>query len=248
MNHQKPKATKWLKLKDFLGTQKVLLLLGCLLLVVGTAVYLGTLPSTGEDETVQKQQAPTLEEEQQQMQQMQESVVEQNEEQNMDEQSEDEQTSTQNDDQTEVSKNNSQTLTQAQTKLQMPVDGEIVRAFSGEELVYNKTLNAWSTHNGIDISAKEGDLVGAALAGEVAEAKMDSTLGWVVTLNHTDNQTTIYAGLSEVFVEKGDKVNAGQQLGSAGTPPFESDLGVHVHFEYLKDGEYMDPTEKMDLS
>ena len=31
MNHQKPKATRWLKFKDFFNTQRVALLLGCCL-------------------------------------------------------------------------------------------------------------------------------------------------------------------------------------------------------------------------
>ena len=54
-----------------------------------------------------------------------------------------------------------------------------------------------------------------------------------------------YAGLSDLSVKEGDKVNAGQQLGTAGIPPFESDLGVHVHFEYLENGKYADPAEQM---
>ena len=59
---------------------------------------------------------------------------------------------------------------------------------------------------------------------------------------------TFYAAPSpdaDPFVKEGDKVNAGQQLGTAGIPPFESDLGVHVHFEYLENGKYADPAEQM---
>ena len=242
MNHQKPKATRWLKFKDFFNTQRVALLLGCCLLVIGTAVYLAVTPAPqGEDEPVQKQQSPTLEEAQQ-------SPMQEQEQQPTAEtpsSEEPEQSQTEQPEQTPASNNSSQTVKQAQSKLQMPVAGEIVRAFSGENLVYNKTLNAWSTHNGIDIAAKEGEAVGAALAGEVTSAKMDSTLGCLVTLSHTDDRSTVYAGLSDISVKEGDKVNAGQQLGTAGIPPFESDLGVHVHFEYLENGNYADPAEQM---
>ncbi len=241
LNHQKPKATKWLKFKDFFNTQRVALLLGCCLLVIGTAVYLAVTPAPqGEDEPVQKQQAPTLEEAQQSP--MQEQTQPQAE---ASEPTQAEQSQAEPPEQTPASNSSAQTVKQAQTKLQMPVAGEIIRAFSGEHLVYNKTLNAWSTHNGIDIAAKEGEAVGAALAGEVTSAKMDSTLGWVVTLSHTDDRSTVYAGLSDLSVKEGDKVNAGQQLGTAGIPPFESDLGVHVHFEYLENGKYADPAEQM---
>ena len=34
-----------------------------------------------------------------------------------------------------------------------PVSGRILNAYSGDELVYNKTLGDWRTHNGIDYAA-----------------------------------------------------------------------------------------------
>ena len=145
----------------------------------------------------------------------------------------------------EVEVDDTPVIAQAPRLIVSPLEGEVLTAFSMDELVYNPTLEDWRTHNGIDIAAKEGEAVGAALAGEVTSAKMDSTLGWVVTLSHTDDRSTVYAGLSDLSVKEGDKVNAGQQLGTAGIPPFESDLGVHVHFEYLENGKYADPAEQM---
>ncbi len=127
--------------------------------------------------------------------------------------------------------------------LSMPLDGEIVRAFSGDTLVYNPTLNMWLTHNGIDIASKNGGSVTAALAGEVSSVEPDETGSLTVTIAHTDGAKTVYSGLSEAGVEVGGLVNAGSPIGKAGIPAFEADLGEHLHFEYIVDGKYKDPAE-----
>lgn len=249
LKHQTQKADKWLKFKDFFNTQRIALLMGCCLLIIGAVVYVATSPSKEQaNEPVQKQQSPTLE---QTMRDPLQTSKAPDAAQNAAEQAQDGQAQgeqTQSDkpaEQAQSTPSAAETAKQTPPKLQMPVEGEVIRAFSGETLVYNKALNAWSTHNGVDISAAEGAPVGAALAGEVTSVKMDSTRGWVVALSHTDGQTTLYAGLSDACVQEGDKVNAGQQLGTAGIPPFESDLGAHLHFEYQKNGKYLDPMEHM---
>lgn len=134
---------------------------------------------------------------------------------------------------------------QSKVYLQMPLNGEIIRAFSGEELVYNETMNLWATHNGIDISAAKDTDVKAAMSGTVKRAEADNILGNVVVIEHTGNQRTIYAGLSELAVKEGDKVNAGHVIGKAGTPPFEQKDGAHLHFEYEKNGKFVDPVSAM---
>lgn len=131
-------------------------------------------------------------------------------------------------------------------KLVMPLDGEIIKAFSGETLVYNATLNMWTTHNGIDIAATDSKEVKAALPGEVEDVTVDDSRGTVVTISHTGNKKTVYAGLSETSVKKGSKINASQVIGTVGTPAFEAAEGEHLHFEYLVDGKYTDPVEQME--
>ena len=133
----------------------------------------------------------------------------------------------------------------ARVSLSMPLDGQIIKAFSGDTLVYNPTLNMWMTHNGIDIASETDNAVKAALAGEIAEIRSDDSQGLIVEISHGVNGRTVYAGLSETSVKNGDKINAGQQLGIAGTPPFESAQGVHLHFEYIVKDLYQDPVEYM---
>ena len=49
-----------------------------------------------------------------------------------------------------------------------PLKGEVLMAFSVDQLVYSPTLADWRTHDGVDISAKPGTTVLAATAGTVA--------------------------------------------------------------------------------
>ena len=125
------------------------------------------------------------------------------------------------------------------------MEGELLAEYSGDRLVHNRTLNMWLTHNGIDIVAPEGTEVKAALTGKVEESFVDDTMGRVVILSHSDGIKTLYAGLKEVSVEKGGKVSAGKTIGTVGTPPFEAREGAHLHFEYMKDGTYLDPAENL---
>jgi len=132
----------------------------------------------------------------------------------------------------------------ASVKMTMPLKGEIIKAFSGETLVYNATLETWMTHNGIDIAAAD-DAEVVALAGTVESVEEDPTRGVVVTIAHSGGKKTVYAGLSECAVKQGDKVNAAQKLGRAGTPAFEAREGAHLHFEVLVDGKYVDPAGEL---
>lgn len=131
----------------------------------------------------------------------------------------------------------------ASVKLKKPVEGQIINPFSGDELVSFPSLNMWATHNGIDIKADKGTPVAAALAGTVAEVYTNESDGGVVVISHSEKSTTLYAGLGEVSVAVGDKVNTGQEIGKIGEMPKELDLSYHLHFEYKVDGVYKDPAK-----
>ncbi len=128
-------------------------------------------------------------------------------------------------------------------KLKKPVDGQIINAFSGDELVFFASLNVWATHNGIDIKADKGTPVMAAMAGTVSQAYTNEADGGVVIIAHSDKTETIYAGLGELLVAEGDKVNAGDEIGKIGEMPKELDLPSHLHFEFKVDGKWKDPAK-----
>ena len=125
----------------------------------------------------------------------------------------------------------------------LPVDGKIITAFSGDELVYNLTMGDWRTHNGIDVKATKDTAVKACCDGTVKKVYNDGMLGWVVEVS-TDDFATRYCGLAEkVFVKEGDRVKQGDTLGLVGEIPLESATDSHLQLEIVKNGSYHNPDE-----
>ena len=92
-----------------------------------------------------------------------------------------------------------------------PLRGEVLTAFSMEELIYSPTMGDWRTHDGIDIAAKAGTTVLAASSGTVRSVTDDTLMGTTVVLEHEGGYETTYANLqSKPTVETGDSVSAGQ--------------------------------------
>lgn len=83
----------------------------------------------------------------------------------------------------------------------------------------------------------------AVAGGEVTDVKEDELLGKIVEVTHENNVISLYQSLSDVSVEKGDKVIQGQLLGKSGTSNLEKDLNNHLHFELIVDGKNVNPEE-----
>ncbi len=133
--------------------------------------------------------------------------------------------------------------TPAPKKLTLPVDGTLIRPFSMDKPLYNSTLDVWSVHKGIDISAKEGTAVKAALDGTVSDIKSDALMGHMLVITGSDGAKTVYASLSKrPDLKVGDKIKAGQNIGAVGkSASFEVMDGAHLHFEYIVGGKYINP-------
>ncbi len=126
----------------------------------------------------------------------------------------------------------------------MPVEGEIVRGFAKESLVYSETLQEWIVHQAIDIKANSRDVVKAAAEGTVKAIKSDPRYGLTVIIEHDGGFKTVYSNLlTAEFVVEGEQVKQGQTLGTVGSSAtFEIADEPHLHFEMLKDSVYVDPT------
>ncbi len=124
-----------------------------------------------------------------------------------------------------------------------PLEGEVVTAFSVDELVYSETLADWRTHDGVDITAAAGASVLAACSGTVTAVTDDALMGTTVVIDHADGYQTTYASLeTQPAVEIGDSVSAGQIIGTVGTTASaESAQGPHLHFSVCKDGDAVAP-------
>lgn len=126
-------------------------------------------------------------------------------------------------------------------KFVLPVNGKIFAPYSGDELVYNRTLDDWRTHNGIDISAPSNDPVKAGADGTVKKIYEDGMLGTVMEIEH-NGFTARYCGLNNsTFVKEGDKVSQGQSIGTVGETAMEVAEESHIHLEVLENGKYINP-------
>ncbi|MEY8387055.1 M23 family metallopeptidase [Oscillospiraceae bacterium 38-13] len=126
-----------------------------------------------------------------------------------------------------------------------PLKGEVLMAFSMDQLVYSPTLADWRTHDGVDISAAPGTTVLAATAGTVSSVEDDPLMGTTVVIAHEGGYETTYANLqAKPTVLPGDLVTAGQIIGAVGTTAAaESAQSPHLHFSVTRDGETVNPEE-----
>ncbi len=132
---------------------------------------------------------------------------------------------------------------QAVTVMAQPTLGSISMDYADNKLVYSKTLEQWTTHNGIDIKANEGTAVKAALDGTVSQIEKEGELGIVITLEHENGLKTKYGCLStDEMVKIGQKVKKGDAISGIG-----KGIGIeladepHLHFEVIKDGKNVNP-------
>lgn len=133
--------------------------------------------------------------------------------------------------------------TTVELSFEKPVEGDVVREFAMNNLIYSETLQEWTTHTGIDIKAEKTTVVKAAEAGTVKTIKNDPRYGLTIMVEHANGFQTVYSNLlTSEFVVEGEKVEKGQSLGTVGnTAAFEIADEAHLHFEIIKDSAHVDP-------
>lgn len=131
----------------------------------------------------------------------------------------------------------------------LPVEGEVIKEFAQDKLVYSETLKEWVVHTGVDIKAEKTTVVKAAERGKVTAIKNDPRYGITVIIEHEGGYETRYANLlTAEFVNVGEEVEQAQTIGTVGnTGAFEVLDDCHLHFEILKNGEYQNPIFFMDI-
>lgn len=139
--------------------------------------------------------------------------------------------------------NNKVTETKKEVTFTKPTDGEIICEYAKDNLIYSETLKEWITHTAIDIKADKTSVIKAAADGIVKSIVNDPRYGLTVIMQHDDGYETVYSNLlTAEFVVEGEEIKQGQTIGTAGnTASFESEMESHLHFELLKDGNYLDP-------
>lgn len=134
-----------------------------------------------------------------------------------------------------------QTMLTVNTSLSYPLDNANVLKEYSEDTVYNKTLNQWQAHTGVDFKCSPGDNVYSMGDGEVTKVYEDDMLGNTVVVQSA-TYTAYYSGLSDkISLAKGDIVRTGDIIGLAAVVPCEAMDDTHVHISIKVDGNYVDP-------
>lgn len=91
-------------------------------------------------------------------------------------------------------------------------------------------------HTGVDFAVPVGTPVRSVAAGRVVHAAYSGAYGHTVVVRMRDGYHALYAHLSRVAVEPGQKVPTGAPLGLSGNTGRSS--GPHLHFEIRTDRDY----------
>lgn len=158
-------------------------------------------------------------------------------------------TTTNNADNKNVAETNSEVKKEETIEMEAPIRGEILREFAKDSLVFSNTLQEWVTHNGIDIKADKTSVVKAAANGTVSAIKNDPRYGLTVIITHDNGDKTVYSNLlTAEFVVKDEKVEKGQSIGTVGnSASFEVADEYHLHFELIRNNEYVNPVIYIDF-
>jgi murein DD-endopeptidase MepM/ murein hydrolase activator NlpD len=101
--------------------------------------------------------------------------------------------------------------------------------------------NTWSEHLGVDFQAPTGTPILSSGSGRVSKAFRDPVYGNLLVIDHRDGIQTRYAHASELLVTEGQEVRRGQLIARVGSTGRTT--GPHLHYEVLKDGKLIDPTQ-----
>ncbi len=97
----------------------------------------------------------------------------------------------------------------------------------------------YSFHGGADISAAQGDPIGAFADGIVEYVGEDDTYGLYFQVDHGNEIKSFYAHCQRVCVQKGQQVRAGEQVAVVGATGRTT--GPHLHLELKCCGVRVDP-------
>jgi murein DD-endopeptidase MepM/ murein hydrolase activator NlpD len=120
-------------------------------------------------------------------------------------------------------------------------DHDDVRVTSGFGMRVHPMTGRSAHHDGVDISAPRGTAIPVARPGVVIRAEKAGGYGNVVVVDHGDGVQTRYAHCDRLDVTPGQRVEAGDVLGTVGSTGRST--GPHLHFEVRIEGRAVDPSK-----
>lgn len=121
-----------------------------------------------------------------------------------------------------------------------PVSGRVTSYFGYR---MHPILKKRKYHSGIDIAAPSGTPIIAADTGEIIFCGSNGGYGKMITIDHGNGISTVYAHCSALLVELNQKVEKGQRIALVGSTGLST--GPHCHFEVRKNGVPFDPMSQL---
>jgi septal ring factor EnvC (AmiA/AmiB activator) len=128
-------------------------------------------------------------------------------------------------------------------RLRPPVAGALLRGFGR---VIDAEYRTETFQKGVDFAVEVGEPVYAIAAGEVRFADWFRGYGRMLILDHGDDYFTVMGHLDTLDVALGQRVAAGERVGSAGETGSLS--GPRLYFEIRHGGDAVDPAEWLALA
>ena len=127
-------------------------------------------------------------------------------------------------------------------KLAWPVLGQIVLDYNMDETIFFKSLGMYKCNPAIIIQSEVGTNVAAAASGIVTDVANLSETGTTVTVSIGNGYETTTGLIENVNLKKGDKVVAGQLIGTVASPSaYYIEEGPGVYFKLTQYGEPINP-------
>jgi len=109
---------------------------------------------------------------------------------------------------------------------------------------YKKTMGR--DHDGLDLFSPQGSDLLAPADGIVKKIGLNNYGYSYLILEHKNGLYTVYGHLSDILVNKGQKVKQGDLIGKTGGTPGTKGAGYfttgpHLHLEVFRDGRYLNP-------
>ena len=135
-----------------------------------------------------------------------------------------------------TTKTSTKTTQKLGISLSKPLSGTITSRFGGR----TSPGGIGSTnHKGLDIAAPKGTTIKAAASGTIKFAGCKGSLGKLVIIDNGNSVQTYYGHCNEIYVEEGQKVEAGESIAAVGSTGAAT--GPHLHFEIHINGTAVNP-------
>ena len=139
-----------------------------------------------------------------------------------------------------------ETLLQAiqRTPIGLPHNGALTSRFGNRANPFSG--RGAESHTGLDFRGTTGEPIRATAGGKVSVAAYQNGYGNMVRIAHGNGYETLFGHMSQINVQEGQTVKAGEVIGLVGSTGRST--GPHLHYEVLRGGERLDPEQFLALN